>query len=87
MKTKTTEMCFAYIIPEMRGYSNESCKVLSCGCPGYDVCPFYKGTSKYIADRAAANARLRRLPVEKQLKIAKDYYFGEMPWRYEDENV
>ena len=82
---KTNDMCFAYIIPEMRSYSNESCKALSCGCPGYDVCPFYKDTARYIADKAAANERLRKLSAEKQSKIAVEYYFGEMPWRYENE--
>ena len=85
MKTKTTEICFAYIIPEMHSYSNESCKALSCGCPGYDACPFYKDTSKYMSDRAAANARLRSLPAENQCRIATIYYNGEMPWRFENE--
>ncbi len=85
MKTKTTEMCFAYIIPEMRSYSNESCKALTCGCLGNDACPFYKSTSKYMLDRAAANERLRSFPAEKQCRIATIYYNGEMPWRYENE--
>ena len=85
MKTKTTDMCFAYILPELRSYSNESCKALSCGCPGYDACSFYKGMSQNIADRADADARLRSLPAEKQCRIATLYYNGEMPWRYENE--
>ena len=82
---ETTDMCFAYILPELRGYSNESCKALSCGCPGYDVCPFYKSTKRYLADREAVNARLRSLPAEKQCLIATVYYNGDMPWRFEDE--
>ena len=85
MKTKITEMCFAYIIPDKRSYSNEDCKALSCNCPGFDLCPFYKSFDKHRADQAAANEKLRKLPAEKQLKISAKFYHGEMPWRSDDE--
>lgn len=85
MKTKTIDMCFAYIIPGLRSYSNENCKALSSDCPGYDLCLFYKSFDEHRAGRAAANARLRKLPMEKQLKISTKLYHGEMPWRYDNE--
>ena len=87
MKTKTIEMCFGFIPPDQRSYSNENCRALNCDCPGFGCCPFYKSIAAHRADRTAANEKLRKLPVEKQMEIAQKYYFGEMPWRYEDENV
>lgn len=57
------------------------CSALSGNCPGYTACAFYKPKRQHQADQRRASARLRRLPLRTQQRIAETYFSGEMPWR------
>lgn len=67
------EKCFAM--------NKGTCRVLTCNCPGYAACRFYKPRWKYEQDRKKTNLRLSRMPIQKQMEIADKYYKGNMPWR------
>lgn len=67
------------------GMNRGSCKVLTCNCPGYAKCAFYKPRWKAEKDQRLANAKLRALPMERQQVIADAYFKGKMPWRNENE--
>ena len=67
------EKCFAM--------NRGTCRALTCNCPGYAACGFYKPRWKLEKEQRLVNRRLSRMPIQKQMKIAEKYYKGEMPWR------
>lgn len=61
------------------------CSALGGSCPGYADCAFYKSKGQQDAEQRRTNARLKRLPLKTQRRIAEKYFSGEMPWRGEME--
>ena len=56
------------------------CGALENGCPGSEVCPFYKTQAQSDADRRKAFERIAGLPLPQQVYIAETYYSGKFPW-------
>ena len=56
------------------------CGAMEKGCPGYEVCPFYKTQAQSDADRRKAFYRIAGLPLPQQVYIADTYYNGKFPW-------
>ena len=72
------EKCFAR-------QKNGACAAVTCNCPGYAACVFYKPMWRWKQDQEAHARMLRRLSEERQVCIAEKYYRGRMPWREEAE--
>ncbi len=72
------EKCFAR-------QKNGACAAVTCNCPGYAACAFYKPIWRWKQDQEAHARMLRRLPEERQVCISEKYYRGRMPWREEAE--
>ena len=56
------------------------CGAMEKGCPGYEVCPFYKTQAQSDEDRRKAFERIAGLPLPRQSYIAETYYNGRYPW-------
>ena len=51
-------------------------------CSG-SMCSFYKTVEQQNESCKKVYARLANLSIEKQIKIAIEYYMGQMPWQEE----